>query len=172
CVDSGGSTHINIAVQGSNVGSVSSPTLAGNEIVENPRGPSTWTRPPVSIPPFSAVSARPTIPSGPSVDDGAGGANFITAGPTSTETLPDGTVVQLGGFAIGGWTMDTPGTPGRTTAFAPVGPVPRIDPWTLAVSAEHEVPPPPVTLKSNPDPGVVAIPSWFWVAGYDGGAIT
>ena len=29
-----------------------------------------------------------------------------------------------------------------------------------------------MALKSNPDPGVVAIPSWFWVAGYDGAPIT
>jgi hypothetical protein len=101
-----------------------------------------------------------------------GGANTIVPGPTSQETFPDGRVVTLGGFSIGGWTMDTPSTPGRTTSFAPVGPVPHIDPWTLAVSAEHEAPPPPVTLKANPDPGVVAIPSWFWVAGYSGEPIT
>jgi hypothetical protein len=50
--------------------------------------------------------------------------------------------------------------------------VPRIDPWALALSAEHEAPRPPITLKANPDPGVVAFPSWFWVAGYDGRAIT
>ena len=29
-----------------------------------------------------------------------------------------------------------------------------------------------VTLKANPDPGVVAIPSWFWIQGYDGGIVT
>jgi hypothetical protein len=90
----------------------------------------------------------------------------------SQETLPDGTIVSFGGFSIGGWTMDTPGTPGRTTAFAPVGPVPHIDPWSLAVSAEHEAPPPPARLQANPDPGVVAVPSWFWVAGYDGSPVT
>jgi hypothetical protein len=93
-------------------------------------------------------------------------------GPFSQETLPDGSNKQLGGFAVGGWTLDTPATPGRTTAFAPIGAVTHIDPWSLAVSAEHEAPPPPVSLKSNPDPGVVAIPSWFWVAGYDGASIT
>src|SRR5205823_4934123 len=155
-VDSGGSTHIDIAVQGSNAGSVSSPRVTGSRIMENPRGPSTWTKAPISIPPFSAVSSWPTPRSAPEGDRGPGGANFVVSGPTSTETLPDGTVVQLGGFAIGGWALDTPGTPGRTTAFAPVGPVPHIDPWALAVSAEHEAPPPPIALKSNPDPGVVA----------------
>jgi hypothetical protein len=80
--------------------------------------------------------------------------------------------VQLGGFSIGGWSFLTPGTPGRTTAFAPVGAVTHIDQWALAISAEHEAPPPPVTLKANPDPGVVAVPSWFSVAGYDGQVIT
>src|SRR5207244_3864084 len=83
-----------------------------------------------------------------------------------------GTVVQLGGFAIGGWTFSTPTTAPVTTAFAPVGPVPHIDAWALAVSSEHEAPPPPVVLRANPDPGVVAIPSWFWVAGYNGQTIT
>ena len=76
------------------------------------------------------------------------------------------------GFSIGGWSFFTPGTAGRTTSFAPVGPVPHIDPWTLAVSAEDEAPPPPITLKANPDPGVVALPAWFWVQGYDGRVIT
>ena len=56
-----------------------------------------------------------------------------------------------GGFAIGWWNAQTlRKATGKKTAFAPVGLVPHIDPWALAISAEHEAPPPPVSLKANP----------------------
>lgn len=156
-----GSLAINIAISGGGPGSPGADGRNSQTIVEAPRGGRTISGPGISIPPSDVIIA----PSD-------GGANTIVPGPMSQETLPDGTVVNLGGFSIGGWTMDTPGAPGRTTAFAPVGPVPHIDPWSLAISAEHEAPPPPVTLKVNPDPGVVAVPSWFWVAGYSGSPVT
>jgi hypothetical protein len=90
----------------------------------------------------------------------------------SEEKLPTGNVVSTGGFAIGGFSFATPMLPGTTTAFSAIGPVPHVDAWSLALSAESEAPAPPITLKANPDPGVVAIPSWFWVQGYDGQVIT
>lgn len=31
---------------------------------------------------------------------------------------------------------------------------------------------PPITLQVNPNPGVVAVSSWFWVDGYDGRTIS
>jgi hypothetical protein len=68
--------------------------------------------------------------------------------------------------------MDTPVIDGITTAFAPVGPVPHIDPHALAVQAEQEFPLPSITLKVNPDPGRVNIDSWFWVQGYVGNVLT
>src|SRR5579859_3390959 len=156
-----GSVGISISINGQNSGQLGSPGSSQAPVVEAPRGGSRIGGPGLSVPPVEWII-------GPST----GGANTIVPGPISQETLPNGMVVDLGGFSIGGWTMDTPRAPGRTTSFAPVGPVPHIDPWTLAVSAEHEAPPPPVTLKANPDPGVVAIPSWFWVAGYNGEPIT
>jgi hypothetical protein len=156
-----GSIKINIAVNGQNPGEWGLPRSSRQPIVEAPQGGKTLSFPGLSIP-------RSELTSTPST----GGVNTIVPGPMSQETLPDGTVVDFGGFSIGGWTLDTPGTPERTTAFGPVGPVPHIDPWALAVSAEHEAPPPPVTLKANPDPGVVAVPSWFWVAGYNGSPVT
>lgn len=156
-----GSVAIGIAITGGSAGTAPQRGSPAARVIEAPRGGSSqggadlsWWR--------SSVQVTPSN----------GGANLIVPGPISQETFSDGTNTQLGGFAIGGWTLDTPGTSGRTTTFAPVGPVPHIDPWALAISAEHEAPPPPVSLKSNPDPGVVAIPSWFWVAGYDGAPIT
>ena len=159
--NSDGSVGIRISINGQNPGESGSPKSTQPPLIEAPRGGSTRNGPGLSTPRADWIITLST-----------GGANTFLAGPTSQETMPDGGVVNFGGFAIGGWTLDTPGTPGRTTGFAPVGPVPHIDPWTLAVSAEHEAPPPPVTVKANPDPGVVAVPSWFWVAGYDGAPIT
>lgn len=90
----------------------------------------------------------------------------------SFETQPTGPTTGFGGLSIGGWSFMTPGTVGVTTPFAPIGPVPRINAWNLAVQAEQEFPLPGITLKVNPDPGRVNVDSWFWVEGYDGSVIT
>lgn len=115
-----------------------------------------------------------------------GGANTISlGGPTSYETGPDGKPRPIvGRSAVGGWsfptttpptntsTQGTNGPGGVTTGWAPVGPVPQIDPRAVAAQAEGEAPVPPITLQVNPNPGVVAVSSWFWVAGYDGRTIS
>jgi len=115
-----------------------------------------------------------------------GGANTISlGGPTSYETGPDGKPRPIvGRSAVGGWsfpmttpptdtgTQGTNGPGGATTGWAPVGPVPQIDPRAVAAQAEGEAPVPPITLQVNPNPGVVAVSSWFWVAGYDGRTIS
>ena len=164
--NSNGSVGIDIAINGQNPGTSGMAGSTIRPVIETPRGGGRLGGPGISvpgikwdIPPCGAV-----VP--------CGGVDVIQPGPISRETRSDGTVRELGGFSINGWTFYTPNTPGRTTPFAPVGPVPQIDAWALAVSAEHEAPPPPVTLKANPDPGVVAIPSWFWIEGYDGGVVT
>src|SRR5216683_3532769 len=149
---------IGIAIDGQNEGTSSSPTGPGGVISESPRGPRRASGPPFSLPPL--------LPS-------TGGANVIVpGGPTSFETQGNGPPTGFGGLSIGGWSFVTPGTPGRTTAFAPIGPVPQINAWNLAQQAEQEFPVPPITLKVNPDPGRVNIDSWFWVEGYDGSMIT
>jgi len=43
-----------------------------------------------------------------------------------------------------------------------------VDPLTVAESILGGVPVPPVTVSANPGIGMVAMPSWFWVDGYDG----
>lgn len=43
-----------------------------------------------------------------------------------------------------------------------------IDPVSLAASVWGIVPLPPVAVGVNPDVGLVAVPGWFWVEGYDG----
>ncbi len=150
---------IDIGIVGQNEGASGSPGLSGGVINENPRGQSGGSGPGFSLPPL----LPPT-----------GGANIIVpGGPVSFETqLPNGPTRGFGGVSVGGWTFDTPGTAGVTTPFAPIGPVPQINPWDLALRAEQEFPLPPITLKVNPDPGRVNVDSWFWVEGYDGSMIT
>jgi hypothetical protein len=45
----------------------------------------------------------------------------------------------------------------------------RIDPYQLAVGLEASLPPPALRIRMNPELGMVAVPTWFWVEGYDGG---
>jgi len=113
-----------------------------------------------------------------------GGSNeVVRSGPMSFETGTNAGTNAFGGGAVGGWTFPITdptqinGAAGNqsvavTTGWAPVGPVPQIDPWTVARSAESEAPLPRISLKVNPDPGRVALPSWFWLEGYNGGVIS
>src|SRR5712691_6958410 len=149
---------IGIGINGQNQGTSASPRSPSGVINESPRGPRRASGPPFSLPPL--------LPS-------TGGANVIVAGgPISFETQGNGPGTGFGGLSIGGWSFVTPGTPGRTTAFAPIGPVPQINAWNLALQAEQEFPVPQISLKVNPDPGRVNVDSWFWVEGYDGSMIT
>jgi hypothetical protein len=173
CIGSSGSTHIEITLQGGGTGNMAGASTPGDRLLEAPRGGSTWSKPSASRPPASSSSFSTTQTRLVEPGLGAGGANIIVGGgPMSPETLPNGTVVNMGGYAIGGYSFLTPLLPGTTTAFSPISPVPHIDAWSLAVNAESEAPAPPISLKANPDPGVVAIASWFWVQGYDGQVIT
>lgn len=47
-----------------------------------------------------------------------------------------------------------------------------VDPMTLARSLLSRIPLPPITIGVSPSTGLVALPSWFWVSGYDGAPIT
>jgi hypothetical protein len=156
-----GGLNIDITIQGQSAGSPGPVGSPAGLITEAPRGGISGGGPGISRPPTHWLLSPPT-----------GGANTFGTGPISTETGPNGLRVDLGGRSIGGWSFISPPGPAITTAFAPVGPVPHIDPWTVATQAQKEFPLPTVTLKANPDPGVVALPSWFWITGYDGSVLT
>jgi hypothetical protein len=49
---------------------------------------------------------------------------------------------------------------------------PSVDPVTLAEELLDQVPVPDIEIGVNPAPGLVAMPSWFWIEGYDGAPIT
>jgi hypothetical protein len=45
---------------------------------------------------------------------------------------------------------------------------PGVDPAVFAASLVDLIPLPPISIRVNPDVGLVAMQSWFWVEGYDG----
>lgn len=47
-----------------------------------------------------------------------------------------------------------------------------VDPASVAADLLDHVPVPAITVSVNPEVGLVALPSWFWVEGYDGLPIT
>jgi len=49
--------------------------------------------------------------------------------------------------------------------------VPGVDPASMAADLRDHVPVPDITVGVNPATGLVAMPSWFWIEGYDGSAI-
>lgn len=49
-----------------------------------------------------------------------------------------------------------------------VDPGPGIDPRAIAEDLFGIVPLPPISVRANPGTGLVAMPAWFWVEGYDG----
>jgi hypothetical protein len=48
----------------------------------------------------------------------------------------------------------------------------RFDPLALAERMEAALPPPDLRIGMNPARGMVAVPTWFWVEGYDGGLLS
>ena len=45
------------------------------------------------------------------------------------------------------------------------------NPEPLAVKMAEQVPPPDLRIGMNPQKGLVNVPTWFWVEGYDGGTL-
>ena len=46
-----------------------------------------------------------------------------------------------------------------------------VDPLLVAADILENVPVPDISIGVNPAPGLVALPSWFWIEGYDGSPI-
>jgi len=101
-------------------------------------------------------------------------------GPPSENTIPCGTPQ---------WQCFT--TPGGSTYFGvpatsfqgmlpftpagpwiPTGPVTRLDPVAKAHDLVNHMGWPTVTIGINPNPGVVALKSWFWIQNYAGQVLT
>jgi hypothetical protein len=65
-----------------------------------------------------------------------------------------------------------PNTASSTSVSVVVGTGGAVDPVTLAADLLENVPVPEIQIGINPAPGLVAMPSWFWIEGYDGAPIT
>jgi hypothetical protein len=52
-----------------------------------------------------------------------------------------------------------------------VGPAEPVDPVSIAAELRDHLPVPQASISANPDVGLVALPSWFWIDGYDGSPI-
>lgn len=74
----------------------------------------------------------------------------------STQTSPD--AVRFGA---------PPGEPAPQAA-APAGGGVTLDPREVALDTLEQVPLPDIRIRMNPSLGMVAMPGWFWVEGYDG----
>jgi hypothetical protein len=48
----------------------------------------------------------------------------------------------------------------------------HFDPYSLAVQMALQLPPPDLRIGMNPAKGMVRVPTWFWVEGYDGGTLS
>jgi hypothetical protein len=53
-----------------------------------------------------------------------------------------------------------------------IGPPDPIDPLSVAAELRDQLPVPDMAISANPDTGLVGLPSWFWVDGYDGAPIS
>jgi len=110
---------------------------------------------------------------------GVPGGDSGLGGPPSQNTIPCGTRQFQCFTTTRGSTLFVPAsTFGGTVPFAPPGPwvpsgpVPRLDPVAEAHRLINTTAWPSVTIGINPNPGVVAIKSWFWIQNYAGQVLT
>lgn len=83
-------------------------------------------------------------------------------------TLPWTVNCENGYFGIAWVPTNAPDTP--TVVISDPG-APPVDPAALAASVLGTVPLPPIAVGASPGVGLVALPSWFWVDGYDGSTL-
>ncbi len=89
--------------------------------------------------------------------------------------LADGAAAELPGYCRHD---DYMYLPANATSGLPCGGAPvvvagdSIDPHAWAVVMEGQLPLPDLTIKMNPRLGLVRLPTWFWVDGYQGGVLS
>ena len=84
------------------------------------------------------------------------------------DTVPWGVNCDNGYFGIAWVPTDAPAAP-DVVVGAP--PIPAVDPVAVQASVLGIVPLPPIKVGANPDVGLVAMPAWLWVDGYDGSTL-
>ncbi|RJQ12102.1 MAG: hypothetical protein C4558_02330 [Dehalococcoidia bacterium] len=97
---------------------------------------------------------------------GNAAAGWVREGlQANPDTVPWTVNCDTGYFGIAWVPVNAPGTP--SVVVTEPG-APPVDPIALAASVLGTVPLPPITVGASPGVGLVAMPSWFWVDGYDG----
>jgi len=84
------------------------------------------------------------------------------------DTIPWAVTCDNGYFGIAWVPVAAPGAPRVVVTDAGAPPV---DPAALAASVLGTVPLPPIRVGASPGVGLVALPSWFWIDGYDGSTL-
>ena len=85
------------------------------------------------------------------------------------DTIPWWVICDNGYTGVAWVPVDSPAAP-DVVVGAP--PAPAIDPAAIAASLFDTVPLPPIEVGANPGIGLVAMPVWFWVEGYDGSTLS
>lgn len=80
-----------------------------------------------------------------------------------------GTVFCDDGFSTTVWIPM--GTPTNATVQVVFVDGDAVDPVSVALELLNHLPIPNISIEANPSTGLVALPSWFWVDGYDGSLI-
>lgn len=84
------------------------------------------------------------------------------------DTVPWSVNCDNGYFGIAWVPTDAPAAPDVVVGEPPI---PAVDPVAVQASVLGIVPLPPIKVGANPDVGLVAMPAWFWVDGYDGSTL-
>ena len=129
---------------------------------------------------------------------GSAGADSATSGSVSTGNQPSCSADAMNiGLSLSAWYQsEAPNHPGETPwsvvcddGFFAVVWVPIdaaaggnvqvvvtdgtvVDPVTVALELLNHLPIPDIAIEANPATGLVALPSWFWIDGYDGSPIS
>lgn len=152
-----------------------------NSVIVNTRIDTSGSRAPEvdGVPSGSRGRGGPGGGGGGGATGGNGGQSTAPRPPATLcpgqtcETGPDGTLRTIPGGAVPGLTFYTappPVTP--ISGWTPVGSAPGIDVAGASRAMVQEVRLPDITIRTNPLQGVVAIPTWYWVDGYDGDTLS
>lgn len=100
------------------------------------------------------------------MDVGNSSVGWVRAGiEANPGTVPYTVACDNGYFGVAWVPTDAPAAP-QIVMGAPA--IPAVDPVAIQASVLGIVPLPPIMVGANPDIGLVSMPAWFWVDGYNG----
>lgn len=123
----------------------------------------------IEFPPSSRGTTSGGNPGLPGSSIGTDGLPDLVLAPCAPQLLCPNTRIGLivPGNTVSGIVPLTPAGP-----WVPTGPATRLDPVAEAHNLVNHKAWPTITIGINPNPGVVAVPSWFWLQNYSGQTLT